>query len=168
MISLENTGRAVIMSSTNFGPYQNGTSPSGQGNRTPNGQPGLNASPTPTGPSGEQYSWASFLPYTIKIGDGMWDTWTLISAGLTVLGFVVPMVNLFLGDLLSALAFVAALLATIQIHRARNAYSPNESNQSVKNRAPRGWVISIVLLIFCGLAAIGFIGNIIIGYYWYY
>ncbi|MBT1177744.1 hypothetical protein JS532_09270 [Bifidobacterium callimiconis] len=84
---------------------------------------------------------------------------------LMVLAFILPAFNLFLGDFLAVLMFVASLLATVQIHRARNAYSPNESAQSVKLRAPRGWVISIILLVLGSLATLDFISKIVIGAY---
>ncbi|PJM74950.1 hypothetical protein CSQ87_06870 [Bifidobacterium simiarum] len=98
--------------------------------------------------TGEQYSWASFLPYTVKIGDGKWDTWALMSVGMFALAVVCSRFSssayAYLAMALLIASLVTSFLAVKQIRNARNTYGV--SLEKARQAAPRGWVLSIAVL----------------------
>lgn len=126
---------------------------------------GLN---NPTGPSkqktGEQYSWASSLPYTVKFRGDQWCTWTIIALWGAVAygvldafaGAIMTFDNMglifFLIFLLSVVICGSAALATFQLHKARSA--ARHSGLDPKTAAPRGWVLSIILTLIGALSVL--------------
>ena len=106
---------------------------------------------------GEQYSWASFLPYTVEFRGDQWCTWSVIAmwsavaygvfdviaaATLTLgnMGFII-----FLTFLITAFIFATAALGTFQLHKARGV--ARTAGLDPKTAAPRGWVVSIILTV---------------------
>lgn len=164
------------MSSPNFGPKP--TEPSGQSPTSPTAstpRPSYddNASGYHVGDStndrlnadglyGEQYDWASFLPYTVKLGEGQWNTWMLISVGVYILNWFVVWISVALSNLLIIVMFATAILAVVQIYQARQAYKETGSTTDIKLVVPRGWVLSIISLAFSALMVLDLISRLFI------
>lgn len=127
-----------------------------------------NGSNTPAGPNnrktGEQYSWASFLPYTVEFRGDQWCTWTIIALWSAVAygvldafsGALVTLENMgliiFLIFLLSVVICATAALGTFQVHQARSA--ARTAGLDPKTAAPRGWVLSIALTVIGAISVI--------------
>ncbi|KAB5607646.1 hypothetical protein [Bifidobacterium jacchi] len=127
-----------------------------------------NGSNNPSGPSnrktGEQYLWASFLPYTVEFRGDQWCTWTIIALWSAVAygvfnafaGAIMTFDNMgliiFLVFLLSVVICGSAALATFQLYKSRSeAY---HSGLDPKTAAPRGWVLSIILTLIGALSVL--------------
>lgn len=112
----------------------------------------------PRKPAEEQYGWASSLPYTVEFRGDRWCTWTVIGIWLCVAygvfdafaGMILTLGNMLfvmcLIALISVLIAACGGLATYQLYQYRKA--AREAGFEPKEIAPRGWVLSIILL--CG------------------
>ncbi|KAB7789049.1 hypothetical protein [Bifidobacterium leontopitheci] len=111
----------------------------------------------PRKPAEDQYEWASSLPYTVEFRGDRWCTWTVIGIGLCVVYGVVDALGgslvtfdnmLFIMLLMAVVAALVAVcggLATYQLYQYRKAAC--EAGFEPRDIAPRGWVMSIVLLV---------------------
>lgn len=120
---------------------------------------GSNTPTDPTGPgnrkTGEQYPWASFLPYTVGFRGDQWCTWTIIAlwsavaygavdaASAVILSLDNMGTVILVIFLVSAVVCVSASLATFQLHKARG--EARAAGLDPRTAVPRGWAISIAL-----------------------